>query len=555
MGKLMFVDRCWVCLPRRVMLSSDAPHASMLQSVTLSSANKNKQDFPMLSRKDMSLGAPLARGRAALATLTTVSLLALSSAAAMAQDYDPQAVVNIGSLYEPQNLDNTQGAGQGINEAFNGNVYEGLFVLTDDGDVEPKLVEGYEISEDGLTYTFTLKDGVTFHSGEVMTSADVKSSIERVTAENSASSRKKTLSVIDSIGTPDDKTVVVTLSAPSISLPYNLSYVWIVNDDAGDISASEDGTGPYTLQEWRRGSALAMVPFEGYWGEEPSNGGVMFQYFTDATAQNNALLTGAVDIITSVQSPDALSMFTDNPDFTVSEGASTTKELMAYNDRVAPFDNVEVRAALSRAVDKQKLLQAIWGDYGTLIGSFVPPTDPWYVDLNDVNAYDPESAKEMLAEAGYPDGFSFTLDTPDYDPHPVVAQFLQNELAKVDVDVKINIITANEWYTKIYKAHDFDATLQEHVNHRDIVFYGNPGFYWGYDNPEVTRLITESESAHSMEEQTEMLTEANKIIAEDAASMWLYLYPQIVVSTSNVSGYPLNGLNSQFFVSDIQKAD
>ena len=105
---------------------------------------------------------------------------------------------------------------------------------------------------------------------------------------------------------------MITLTTPSISLPYNLSYVWIVNDEPGDITASEDGTGPYTLQEWRRGSALAMVPFEDYWGEAPSNGGVMFQYFTDATAQNNALLTGAVDIITSVQSPDALSLFTYN---------------------------------------------------------------------------------------------------------------------------------------------------------------------------------------------------------------------------------------------------
>ncbi|WP_010139468.1 ABC transporter substrate-binding protein [Oceanicola sp. S124] len=507
----------------------------------------------MISKTEISRRS--ARGRAVLAALTASSVLALSSAAALAQDFDPQAVINIGSLYEPQNLDNTQGAGQGINEAFNGNVYEGLFVLTDAGEVEPKLVDSYEISEDGLTYTFTLKEGVTFHSGDPLTAADVKSSIERVTAENSASSRKRTLAVITGIETPDDQTVVVTLSAPSISLPYNLSYVWIVNDAAGDISSGEDGTGPYVLQEWRRGSALAMVPFDGYWGEEPTNGGVMFQYFTDATAQNNALLTGAVDIITSVQSPDALSLFTDNPDFTVSEGASTTKELMAYNDRVAPFDNATVRAALARAVDNEKLLQAIWGDYGTLIGSFVPPTDPWYEDLTGVNAYDPESAQQMLAEAGYADGFSFTLDTPDYDPHPVVAQFLQNELAKVGVEVKINIITANEWYTKIYKAHDFDATLQEHVNHRDIVFYGNPDFYWGYDNPEVTRLITESESVSSMDEQTEMLAEANRIIAEDAASMWLYLYPQIVVSTSNVSGYPLNGLNSQFFVSDIKKAD
>ncbi|WP_417259952.1 ABC transporter substrate-binding protein [Celeribacter sp.] len=505
--------------------------------------------------KTSTLPRRASRSRAAIAALTITSALTFSASAALAQDYNPNAVINIGSLYEPQNLDNTAGAGQGINEAFNGNVYEGLFVLTDAGDVEPKLVEGYEISDDKLTYTFTLKDGVTFHSGDPLTAADVKTSIERVTAEDSASSRKRTLANIESIETPDDKTVVITLSTPSISLPYNLSYVWIVNDEAGDITASEDGTGPYTLQEWRRGSALAMVPFEDYWDEAPSNGGVMFQYFTDATAQNNALLTGAVDIITSVQSPDALSLFTDNPDFTVSEGASTTKELLAYNDRIEPFNKVEVRAALARAVDNEKLLKAIWGDYGTLIGSFVPPTDPWYVDLTDVNAYDPESAKEMLANAGYPDGFSFTLDTPDYDPHPVVAQFVQNELAKIGVDVKINIITANEWYTKIYKSQDFDATLQEHVNHRDIVFYGNPNFYWGYNNPEVVDLIAGSERASSIEEQTAMLTEANKIIAEDAASMWLYLYPQIVVSKSNVTGYPLNGLNAQFFVSDIKKAD
>lgn len=505
----------------------------------------------MLSKTNISPQRALRTGTA-IAAVTFASAFAISAAA---DDYNPTSVVNIGSLYEPQNLDNTAGAGQGINEAFNGNVYEGLFVLTDAGDVEPKLVDDYAISDDGLTYTFTLKDGISFHSGDPLTAADVKSSIERVTAENSASSRKRTLAVIESVETPDDKTVVITLNTPSISLPYNLSYVWIVNDDAGDISASADGTGPYTLQEWRRGSALAMEPFEGYWGDAPDNGGVMFQYFTDATAQNNALLTGAVDIITSVQSPDALSLFADNPDFTVSEGASTTKELMAYNDRVAPFNDAKVRSALARAVDNEKLLSAIWGDYGTLIGSFVPPTDPWYVDLTDVNAYDPDSAKEMLAEAGYPEGFSFTLDTPDYDPHPVVAQFLQNELAKVGVEVKINIITANEWYTKIYKAQDFEATLQEHVNHRDIVFYGNPNFYWGYDNPDVVKLIADSEGVTSMDEQTKMLSEANKIIAEDAASMWLYLYPQIVVSTSNVSDYPLNGLNAQFFVSDIKKID
>lgn len=474
---------------------------------------------------------------------------------ALAQESDPDATINIGSLYEPQNLDNTAGAGQGINEAFNGNVYEALFRLADDGKVEPVLSKDYKVSDDGLTYTFKLQPGVTFHSGAPLTSRDVKFSIERVAAPESKSSRKSSLKSISAIETPDDETVVVKLSSRSISLPYNLSYVWVVNDEAKDLQSKEDGTGPYELEDWRRGSSLSMKRFDKYWGAKPKNGEVVFQYFTDASALNNALLTGSVDIITSVQSPDSLAQFKDNPDFTVSEGQSTTKLLLAYNDRVAPFDNAKVRKALARAIDDQKLLKAVWGDYGTLIGSFVPPTDPWYVDLTKVDAYDPESAKELLKEAGYPDGFTFTIDTPNYDPHPIAAQFIQSELAKIGVTVKINVITANEWYTKVYKAHDFQATLQEHVNHRDIVFYGNPDFYWGYNNPKVVDLIKEAEASATTDEQTAKLTEANKIIAEDAASNWFYLYPQIVVSRKSVSGYPVNGLNSQFFAYDIVKAE
>src|SRR5690606_4865713 len=125
---------------------------------------------------------------------------------------------------------------------------------------------------------------------------------------------------------PDDSTVVITLKQRSISLPYNLSYVWIVNDAAKELTSSADGTGPYRLENWRRGTSLTLTPSDNYWGEAPRNGGVVFTYFTEATAQNNALLTGAIDIIPSVQSPDSLAMFEGNPQFTVTEGVSTTKE-------------------------------------------------------------------------------------------------------------------------------------------------------------------------------------------------------------------------------------
>ncbi|UYO97267.1 ABC transporter substrate-binding protein [Microbacterium sp. M28] len=487
---------------------------------------------------------------AATIVATALVLAGCSSSTPSAED-SADATIAIGSLYEPQNLSNTQGGGQGVTEAFNGNVYEGLYRLTDAGEVEPLLAASEEVSEDGLTYTITLRDDVTFHSGKKLTSADVKASVEAVTAEDSKSARKSSFSVISDIETPDDSTVVFTLSQRSISFLYNLAYIWIVNAEAEDLTTSEDGTGPYTLDEWKQGSTLTLTRWDDYWGGPAANGEVVFTYFTDATAQNNALLTGEIDVITSVQSPDALEQFASNDDYTISEGTSTTKELLAFNDRVAPFDDALVRKAIYSAIDTEKLLTSVWGDYGTLIGSMVPPTDPWYEDLTDVNPYDVDLAKQQLAEAGYPDGFEFTLDTPSYDPHPVVAEFLQSQLAEVGITVNINTISADEWYTKVFQERDFEATLQEHVNDRDVVWYGNPDFYWGYDDAQVQQWVAEAEQAATTEEQTALLKQVGEKIAADAASVWLYLYPQIVVASSDLSGYPVNGLNSQFFAYDI----
>jgi peptide/nickel transport system substrate-binding protein len=463
------------------------------------------------------------------------------------------ATIHIGSVYEPQNLDNTSGGGQGVTEALNGNVYEGLFRLTDAGKVTPLLDKSYTVSPDGLTYTFVLRSGVKFHSGATLTSADVKYSIDKVTAPDSQSARKSNFSVIKTIATPDTKTVVITLSSKSISFIYNLTYVSIVNAKATNLKTTEDGTGPYKLDQWKHGSSLSLSRFAGYWGTAAKNKEVIFDYYKDATALNNALLTNAVDVVTSEQSPDALSQFTGNSGFKVNNGNSTTKLLLAFNDKKAPFTSVAVRQAVTQAIDNKKLLSSIWGKYGSLTGSMVPPTDPWYENLTKVHPYNVAEAKQKLASAGYPNGFAFTLDTPNYDPHPAAAQFIKSELAKVGITVTINIITPDEWYTKVYKNHDFVATMQEHVNDRDVVFYGNPNFYWGYDNPKVTALIASAEQSSTTAEQTAKLKQANEQIVADAASDWLYLYPQIVVASTKISGYPLNGLNSQFYAYDIVK--
>jgi peptide/nickel transport system substrate-binding protein len=492
-------------------------------------------------------------GLVLLVLSAAVGAAGCSGAGGAAQD-PAAAVINIGSIYEPNNLSNVDAGGQGVTEAFNGNVYEGLFKLTDDGRVENLLAADYTKSDDGLTYTVTLRGGIRFHSGKELSSADVKASFERVTAEDSLAARKSSYGVVKSVDTPDGKTVVFTLNTPSVSFPYILSYVWIVNAEGRDLKISEDGTGPYTLENWTRGSSLSLKRWDAYWGEAAKNAGAVFYYFTDASALNNALLSGQVDIITAVQSPDAIAQFKNNSKYVINNGASTTKELLAFNDRIKPFDNVQVRKAVYSAVDRAKLLNSIWGEYGTLIGSMVPPTDPWYdPSLVNANPYDIDLAKSLLASAGYPGGFAFVLDTPAYDPHPTVAEFLKSELAKVGITVNINSISGDEWYTKVFRDRNFEATLQEHVNDRDVVWYGNPNFYWGYHNPAVTELVNEAERSFSPEEQVQKLLEVNRIIAAEAASVWLYLYPQIIIAASNLSGYPVNGLNSQFFVYSIVK--
>ncbi len=502
----------------------------------------------MNKKKTAFIGVVLA---AALAVAACGSSAKSSSASGNA---GTNATINVGSLYEPQNLDDTAGGGQGVTEALNGNVYEGLFKLDDNGTVENLLTQGYQVSTDGLTYTFQLRHGVKFHSGKTLTSADVKYSIEKVIAPDSQSARKSSFTAIKNIATPDPNTVVVTLASRSISFVYNLSYVWIFNADAKNLTTTEDGTGPYKLDAWKRGSTLSLTRFAGYWGTPAKNKEVVFHYFTDATALNNALLTNAVDVVTSEQSPDALTQFTSDPKFKVNNGHSTTKLLLAFNDRVAPFNNTLVRKAVTSAIDDKKLLSSIWGNYGTLIGSMVPPTDPWYEDLTQVNPYNVTLAKQELAQAGFANGFSFTLDTPNYDPHPAAATFIKSELAKVGITVKINIITADEWYTKVYKNHDFTATMQEHVNDRDVVWYGDPTFYWGYNNPQVTQWVSQAEQSTTTAGQTALLKKVNEQIAQDAASDWLYLYPQIVVASTKLSGYPLNGLNSQFYAYGITKS-
>ena len=488
--------------------------------------------------------------------LTVVAALALaacgsgssSSGSSAAAD---DAEIVIGSTNEPTGLVRNVGGSSGISQTMTRNVYEGLTSVDVDGQVIPTLAESWDVSEDGLTYTFHLQTEAAFHDGTDLTADDVVWSISEAIGPDSKAARKSDLAVIDQVSAVDDDTVELDLSRRSQGLTFYLASITIVQDGDTELT-SDNGTGPYRFVEWVQGDHLTIERNDDYWGEPAKNSGVTFRFFQDTTALNNALLTGDLDLVIAEDSPDQLVQFEDNPDFTITEGTSTTKQLWAFNDRQAPFDDVRVRQALYQAIDREAILAAVWDGYGQVIGSMVPPSDPWYVDLSEQNAYDPDAAQALLAEAGVTD-LSISVDYIPDDTTEAILALLTKNLAAVGVTLTPNPIDDATWYQKVYTDHDFQTTLMGHVNPRDVLWYANPDFYWGYDNPQVQEWVTQADEASTEAEQIDLLTQVNETIGEEAATAWLYLEPQIRVARSEITGFPVDQVTESFYVADITR--
>jgi peptide/nickel transport system substrate-binding protein len=495
----------------------------------------------------------------ALAATTTLAVLLAACGSSTSPGptgaAESDATITVGSLNEPTTLNTIKGGNTGHAQVLLRNVVEGLTVLTDDGKVEPLLAKSWDVSPDGTVYTFHLQPGVTFSDGTPLKASDVVAALKRVTSDESTSARKKNLSIMKTIEAPDDGTVKVTLSTRSQSFLFYLTSTGaaVTKPDAGNPEATVIGTGPYTLTSWKQGDSITLTRNDKYWGTKASNKQVVYRFFKDATAENNALLAGQLDLVTQVSSPDVLTQFENQPQFSIVEGTSTTKELFNFNDAIAPFNNPDVRHAIRQAVDRKALLTAVWADRGQVIGSMVPPTDPWYEDLSSIDDHNVPGAKQLLAKAGYANGLSFTVDYVPSDAINIIAQGLKSQLAQAGITITLNPVDDATWTDKVYKNHNFQATIMTHVNQRDLVWYGDPTFYWQYDNPQVQKWVKESETAATPDEQTALLKKVARQTSEDAASAWLFLDPAIKVASTSVGGYQKNNTTDSFYVAPITK--
>jgi peptide/nickel transport system substrate-binding protein len=467
------------------------------------------------------------------------------------------AALTIGFTAEPATLDFTTTDGAAIPEALLVNVYEGLVKLDQaTGEIVPALAESWDVSEDGTTYDFTLHDGVTFSNGAEFTAEDVKFSIERVQSDDWTTSLKSGMDVVESVDVLSPTEVRVELREPSNDWLFRMSTrIGAMFSPTGvdDLANEPIGTGPYVLDEWNRGESIVLGTHDDYWGDAPAVETVTLRYFGDPTAAINAMLTGGIDVIATVQAPEALGQFTEDDRFQVIEGTTNGEVTLAFNNESGPMSDILVRQAVKHAIDHEALLETAWAGRGFLIGSHAPPTDPWYEDLTDLYPYDPERAEELLADAGAEDlTLRFRIANLPYAV--AAAQVVSSQLADVGITAEIEPLEfPARWLDVVFTDADYDMSIVSHVEPRDIAIFGNPDYYFRYDSEEVRDLLASADSG-TVDEQTDAMRQVARTIAEDAAADWLFLQPNLIVADADVTGLPENRVGESFDLTTISRS-
>jgi peptide/nickel transport system substrate-binding protein len=487
---------------------------------------------------------------------------------AMAQ---PGTRIVIGLQAEPTTLDVAQLSDYNSSRTAMG-MYDGLVRFADGStDIEPALAESWEVSDDGLTYTFHLRPGVTFHDGTPVDAEAVKFSFERQIDPNHPYHdtgefpyAEFTLGNIESIEVIDTLTVQITLSATFAPFLSNLAMhaAAIVSPTAvaeygRDFSENQVGTGPYRFVSWERGVEVVLERNPDYWRGEPQVERLIFRPIVEDQTSLAALEAGEIDLTVNLP-PDDLPRLRENPAFTFAEQPGMHTWYLVFNVTKEPFDDTRVRQAVAHAIDRQAIVDAILGGTGELAQNFLPPVVWSYTDDVQQYPYDPERAMELLAEAGYPDGFEVEFWVPQSGSgmqQPVaMGTVIQDYLSRVGITATLQQF---EWGTYLDRvivpleaAESVPAMFQmswigdngDPDNFLYILLSGDQfpanGFNLGYySNPEVDELLREARTITDQAARESLYEEAQRLIMADLPVLPVDHETQIVVMDSNIQGF------------------
>ncbi len=475
----------------------------------------------------------------ALLGLAAACLLALAPVARAA----PKDTVTVALQLEPPNLDPTSGAAVAVDEVVYGAVFEGLVRLDAQGAVKPLLAAWWEITPDGLTYTFHLRDGVRFQDGTPFDAGIVKFSLERAIAPGSTNVQKQALSVIRQVEIVDPRTVRLHLSSPYSDLLYTLAWgdsVMVSPRSGGVLATAPAGTGPFKFAGWRRGDLITLVRNEGYWGQAAKLKAVRFRFIADPAAAFAAIKTHEVDAFPDYPAPENLAQLRADPSLKVITGSSEGEVILAINERAGPLADVRVRRAIQHALDRRAIIDGAMYGYGTPIGSHFPPQNAAYVDLTGLYPHDLAKARALLAQAGYPNGLDLTLKLPPPNYARRSGEIVAAQLAKAGIRLKIETIEWAQWLDQVYGRHAFDLTIVSHAEPMDYGIYDKTDYYFGYHSAAFHQLMQGLEAATDEGRRAAILGQIQRQIAQDAVNGFLFQFPRLGVFDARLKDFWLN---------------
>jgi peptide/nickel transport system substrate-binding protein len=311
----------------------------------------------------------------------------------------------------------------------------------------------------------------------------------------------------------------------------------IVSPATADANATNPvGTGPFRFSQWVQGDRIELVKNPDYWGTPAQLDKVTFKFIADPTAAFAAMMAGDVDAFPVFPAPENLPQFEADPRFKVIVGSTEGETILAMNNARPPFDDIRVRRAVSMAIDRQAIIGGAMFGYGAQIGSHFAPHHPAYVDLTGVNAYDPEAAKALLAEAGHPDGFKTTLALP---PPPYArrgGEIIAAQLRAVGIEAEIVNMEWAQWLEQVFGGKDFGLTIVSHTEPMDIGIYARPDYYFGHSDPVIVALLEGLAGMTDAADRNEVLRAAQARVAEQATNVFLFQLAKTGVADARIEG-------------------
>lgn len=430
------------------------------------------------------------------------------------------------------------------------NIFEGLVKPNSDGEMIPAVAEKYTLSEDGTTYTFTLREGVKFHNGQTVTAEDVVYSINRCAAvpEGQEKPLVAAFSAVKSVEALDEKTVAVTIAQRDLEF---ISYMTaaIIPADYENQDTAPVGTGPFRFVSRTPQQDFVMERFEDYWGAQAWLDKVTYKICENADALVMNLNGGSIDLCAHLTSAQASQL---NQNFQVLEGTMNLVQAIYLNNQAKPFDNQLVRQALCYAIDRQGIMDMVADGHGTAVGSSIYPAFTKYFlpELVDKYPHSVEKAKELLAQAGYPDGFDMTISVPNnYQPHMDTAEVVAEQLREAGINVTIQPVEWSTWLDTIYNGRQFQATVvgvdaanmtARAMLERFTSDYGKN--FINYNNPAYDALFQKAINAQDEAEQTDLYKQMETMLADTAANVYIQDLCDLVAMRQDLGGlkfYPI----------------